>query len=85
LAGVGAEDLAVANSVFQTSRRLVQTLGIAVVIGLLGDRSAGSLDRFRLVWLVTGALFVVSSIVAALYPVSTLACDSRPRRAPSRG
>ena len=68
LAGVEPEDLAEANSVFQTSRRQVQTFGIAVVIGLLGDRSADSVERFRMVWIVTGVCFVVSSVVAARYP-----------------
>ncbi len=68
LAGVEPADLAEANSVFQTSRRQVQTLGIAVVIGLLGDRSADSIDRFRLVWIVTGVCFVLSSVAAVRYP-----------------
>jgi EmrB/QacA subfamily drug resistance transporter len=68
LAGLASEELAVANSVFQTSRRLVQTLGIAVVIGGLGDGSAESLDRFRIVWLVSAACFVLSALVAASYP-----------------
>jgi EmrB/QacA subfamily drug resistance transporter len=68
LAGIEPADLAEANSVFQTSRRQVQTFGIAVVIGLLGDRSTDSVDRFRLVWIVSGVCFVVSSVVAAWYP-----------------
>lgn len=68
LAGVEPGELAEANSVFQTSRRQVQTFGIAVVIGLLGDRSADSVDRFRLVWIVTGVCFLLSSVIAARYP-----------------
>lgn len=68
LAGLAPDNLAMANSVFQTSRRLVQTLGIAVVLGLLGDRSADSLANFRSVWLVCGVGFVLSSAVALWYP-----------------
>jgi len=68
LAGVDAAELAEANSVFQTSRRQVQTLGIAVVIGLLGDRTTDSVDRFRLVWLVAACCFVASSVIAVWYP-----------------
>ncbi len=68
LAGVDRADLAEANSVFQTCRRQVQTLGIAVVLGLLGARSADSLDRFRLVWIVAGVLCALSSVIAAWYP-----------------
>jgi hypothetical protein len=71
LAGLATAELAAANSVFQTSRRLVQTLGIAVVVGLLGDRTSDSLPRFRTVWLVCAACFAVSSAVAAWYPVSS--------------
>lgn len=71
LAGLAKEDLAAANSAFQTARRQVQTLGIAVVIGLLGDRSADSLSRFRLVWVVTGVCFVLSSVVALWYPTQS--------------
>jgi EmrB/QacA subfamily drug resistance transporter len=82
--GLAAQDLALANSVFQTSRRLVQTLGIAVVIGLLGDRSADSLSRFRLVWVVCGVFFVVSSIIAAWYPLSVRARAGGMER-PARG
>ena len=68
LSGIEPVDLAEANSVFQTSRRQVQTFGIAVVIGLLGDRTTDSVDRFRLVWIVSGVCFVLSSVVAAWYP-----------------
>jgi hypothetical protein len=49
----------------------VQTLGIAVVIGLLGDRSSDSVPRFRTVWLVCAGCFALSSVVAAWYPVNS--------------
>ena len=61
LAGLEAEELAMANSMFQTTRRLVQTLGIASVVAILGDRSADSLELFQRVWLVTGVGFLISS------------------------
>ena len=51
-AGLEAEKLATANAAFTTRCRIVQTLGVAVVVAILGDRSADSLERFRVVWLV---------------------------------
>ncbi|MEZ5411948.1 MAG: MFS transporter [Acidimicrobiales bacterium] len=61
-------NLAVANSAFQTGRRLIQTLGVAVVVALLGDRSTESVDRFRLVWLVSAGAFAFSAVVALWFP-----------------
>lgn len=61
-------NLAVANSAFQTGRRLIQTLGVAVVVALLGDRSTESVDRFRLVWLVSAGAFALSAVVALWFP-----------------
>jgi EmrB/QacA subfamily drug resistance transporter len=61
-------NLAVANSAFQTGRRLVQTLGVAVVVALLGDRSTESVERFRLVWIVAAVGFALSSVVALWFP-----------------
>lgn len=68
LAGLDAEALAMANSAFQTSRRVVQTLGLAAVVAILGDRSAESLALFKRVWAVSAAAFVLSSVVALWYP-----------------
>ncbi|MCC6434000.1 MAG: MFS transporter [Acidimicrobiales bacterium] len=68
LARVQRSELALANSAFQTGRRLTQTLGVATVIAVLGDRSTDSVERFQVVWLVAGIGFVLSSVVAARYP-----------------
>lgn len=68
LAGLPSDDLAMANSVFQTTRRVAQTLGIAAVVALLGDRSADSLAAFQRVWALTAGAFLLSSIVALWYP-----------------
>jgi MFS family permease len=72
LSGLMSEELAMANSVFQTTRRVVQTLGIATVVAILGDRSADSLSLFRWVWIVTGAAFLLSVVAALWYPVTRL-------------
>lgn len=69
LDGLDAEDLAMANSAFQTSRRVVQTLGLAAVVAILGDRSADSLELFQRVWAVSAAGFAVSVVIAMWYPV----------------
>jgi hypothetical protein len=68
LAQIRPSDLATANSAFQTGRRLIQTLSVAVVIALLGNRSTDSVDRFRLVWIVAGVGFALSSIAAWWFP-----------------
>ena len=68
LAGLDAQALATANSAFQASRRVVQTLGIAVVVAVLGDQSADALSRYRIVWVICISGFVASSIVALFYP-----------------
>ncbi|MFN0028276.1 MAG: MFS transporter [Acidimicrobiales bacterium] len=66
LAGLSNQDLAAANSAFQTSRRQVQTLGVAVVVGLLGPGTSPS--AYRVVWIVCAVCFAVSSVVALWYP-----------------
>ena len=68
LTRIEPSNLAVANSAFQTGRRLIQTLGVAVVVALLGDRSTESVDRFRLVWLVSAGAFGFSAVVALWFP-----------------
>ena len=80
LAGLEAEELAMANSMFQTTRRLVQTLGIASVVAILGDRSADSLELFQRVWLVTGVGFLISVVVALWYPANRLRGTEPPAR-----
>ena len=68
LSRVEAANLATANSAFQTGRRMVQTLGVAVVVGILGDRSSDSIERFRLVWLVGLVGFALSGLAALWFP-----------------
>ena len=69
-----------ANSMFQTTRRLVQTLGIASVVAILGDRSADSLELFQRVWLVSGVGFLISVVVALWYPATRLRGTEPPAR-----
>ena len=68
LAGLEAASLATANSVFQASRRIVQTLGVAVVVAVLGDRSADDVGSYQMVWIICIVGFVLSSIVALWFP-----------------
>ena len=68
LAGLEAEKLAAANSVFQATRRIVQTFGVAMVVAILGDRTTDSLVAFRRVWVVCAIGFALSSIAALWYP-----------------
>ena len=68
LSRVEATNLATANSAFQTGRRIVQTLGVAVVVAILGDRSTDSIERFRVVWLVGLTGFALSGIAALWFP-----------------
>ncbi|MGE0728746.1 MAG: MFS transporter [Acidimicrobiia bacterium] len=69
LARTDRADLAMANSAFQTGRRLTQTLGVAAVIAILGDRATDSIDRFRVVWVVAGIGFAIHLVTALRYPV----------------
>ncbi|MDH4145169.1 MAG: MFS transporter [Acidimicrobiia bacterium] len=78
LAGLEAQELATANAVFQASRRIVQTLGVAVVVAILGDRTNESLAAFRRVWWVCAVGFVASSLVALWYPSTRRAPATRP-------
>lgn len=73
LAGLGPEDLAMANSAFQTTRRVVQTLGLAAVVAILGERSADSLALFQRVWAVSAGGFLFSVVVALWYPAGARA------------
>jgi hypothetical protein len=89
LAGLDAEALAMANSAFQTSRRIVQTLGLAAVVAILGDRSADSLALFQRVWWVSVGGFLFSVVVALWYPVvrrgDAPASPVAPGQAPAAG
>jgi hypothetical protein len=51
----------------------VQTLGVASVIAILGDRSADSVALFRRVWIVCGVAFLLSTLAALWYPAAGLA------------
>jgi EmrB/QacA subfamily drug resistance transporter len=76
LVGLEADELAMANSAFQTSRRLAQTLGTAAAVAILGNRSADSLSSFRWVWMVNGAGYLFSAVVALWYPARRRAARS---------
>ena len=81
LAGLEADELAMANSAFQTTRRLAQTLGTAASVAILGNRSADSLSSFRWVWVLNGVGFLFSGVVALWYPARSRA---GPGRAPTQ-
>lgn len=66
LAGLPDHDLATANAVFQTIRRLVGAVGVAIAVALLGDRSVESVEAFRRVWLLVGGGYLFS--VVAILP-----------------
>ena len=63
--GLSEHDLGMANAVFQTIRRLVGAIGVALAVALLGDRSNESVEAFRSVWLLIagGYLFSVLAIL----------------------
>ena len=68
LSGLQSEELAMGNSAFQTTRRIVQTLGTALAVAILGDRTSDSLPSFRWVWTVIGVCFVLSALAAVWFP-----------------
>lgn len=83
LHGIPADELAMANAAHQTSRRLMQTLGTAVAVAVLGDRSADSLARFRALWVLIGVCYLISAVIAVAYPTpgrTAVAPASRPNR-----
>ena len=65
LTGLSEHDLGMANAVFQTIRRLVGAIGVALAVALLGDRTNESVEAFRGVWLLIagGYLFSVLAIL----------------------
>jgi len=70
LAGLDDTVLAGANSVFQTIRKLVGAIGVAIAVALLGDRSTESLAAFQRVWVLIGAGYLFSVIAIVAYPGS---------------
>ena len=67
LTGLSEHDLGMANAVFQTIRRLVGAIGVAVAVALLGDRSNESIDAFRNVWLLIAGGYLFSALAIAPY------------------
>jgi EmrB/QacA subfamily drug resistance transporter len=68
MVGLAETSLAGANAVFQTIRRLVGAIGVAVAVALLGDRSTESVDSFRRVWLLIGGGYLFSVLAILAYP-----------------
>jgi EmrB/QacA subfamily drug resistance transporter len=68
MVGLPEASLAGANAVFQTIRRLVGAIGVAVAVALLGDRSTESVDSFRRVWLLIGGGYLFSVLAILAYP-----------------
>ena len=60
--------LAEANAALQTGRRLIQGLGAAVALTILGDRDVTSVTNFRWVWVIAGSGYALSAIVLVFYP-----------------
>ena len=66
---VDDSELGAANAAHQTTRRLVQALGVAVAVAVLGDRANDSLSSFKWVWAITVGGYLFSALVIALaYP-----------------
>lgn len=78
LAGLADAELAGANAVFQTIRRLVGAIGVAIAVALLGDRSTESIVAFRRVWILVGIAYLFSAVAIAPYPA-----QRRPGRSPA--
>ncbi|MFN0027853.1 MAG: MFS transporter [Acidimicrobiales bacterium] len=68
LAGMADTELASANAVFQTIRRLVGAIGVAIAVALLGDRSTESVEAFQRVWLLIGGGYLLSAVAILAYP-----------------
>lgn len=68
LAGLADTELASANAVFQTIRRLVGAIGVAIAVALLGDRSTESVEAFQRVWLLIGGGYLLSAVAILAYP-----------------
>ncbi len=70
LANLDESVLASANALFQTIRRLVGAIGVALAVALLGDRSTESAASFRRVWILIGAGYLFSVVAILAYPPS---------------
>ena len=68
LNSVNDDLLAEANAALQTSRRLIQGLGAAVALAILGNRDTTSLTNYRAVWLVAATGYALSALVLWFYP-----------------
>ena len=60
--------LAEGNAALQTNRRLVQGLGAAIALTILGNRDASSLAAFRWAWAFAASGYFVSAVVMWWYP-----------------
>ncbi|MEZ5232062.1 MAG: DHA2 family efflux MFS transporter permease subunit [Acidimicrobiales bacterium] len=67
LAGLPDGELAAANAVFQTIRKLVGAIGVAIAVALLGSRSTDSVDAFRKVWIMIAVGYLLSSLAIIPY------------------
>lgn len=62
-------ELGMANAAHQTTRRLVQALGIAVAVAVLGSRDADSVTNFKWVWAITCVGYLFSGLtILFTYP-----------------
>ena len=68
LAGVAEAQLASANAAFQTIRRLVGAIGVALAVAILGDRRTESVRAFRGTWLLIAGGYLFSVLVILTYP-----------------
>ena len=78
LAGLPEASLASANAVFQTIRRLLGAIGVALAVALLGgDRTTDSVEAFRRTWWLVAGGYLFSLVGALAYPAG----ERRRRRA----
>jgi len=69
LAGLPEASLASANAVFQTIRRLLGAIGVALAVALLGgDRTTDSVEAFRRTWWLVAGGYLFSLVGALAYP-----------------
>lgn len=62
------QDLGMGNAVFQTIRRLMGAIGVALAVVLIGDRSNESVEAFRRVWLLIAGGYLFSVLAILRYP-----------------
>ncbi len=60
--------LAEGNAALQTNRRLVQGLGAATALAILGNRDASSFAAFRWAWAFAAGGYLISAIAMWWYP-----------------